>query len=196
MNANVNVCGGVLTMLLISLTIASAEAQDLRVDIRFTDPVDNQTLASVPFSLDPAFPLPPPVEVDLPPEVNAVFFLGGGRTSSSGRTTYVTSDIQTASVPFRDAEYTVMRAFRMELSAEGTVEVLSWESERFSTLSVIDEYTTMNSPLFIEGTDRLSGLPYSYTYRESEVTITAIPEPSTLALGGIVGLAGLVRRRR
>ena len=197
MKAPANIIRCFLPVLIFGLTSATLEAQDLRVDVRFTDPVDNSSLSKVPTDFpDPAgSPIPLSV-LDLPPEVNAEFFLSGGRTSDSGTTTYVTSDIQRASVPFRDAQYTVMRAFNMQLDADGDLVALSWESEPLSTSSVIDQVLTMNPVLLILGTDRSTQQPYSYLYRDSEVTITAIPEPSALALGGVVGLATVVRRRR
>ena len=199
MSTRTNVTCGLLTTLIVSLAIASAEAQNLRVEVRFSDPVDNQILSRVPadaFSSASSSILPS--VLDLPAEVDAEFFLDGGLTSDRGTTTFVTTDIQRASVPFRDAEYTVMQAFNMQLLADGTLAALSWESEPLSTASVIAQVLEMNSrsQLFINGTDRSTQQPYSYFYRDSEVTITAIPEPSTLAVCLTAGLANCVRRRR
>ena len=198
MKTRINITCGLMTTLIVSLSIASAKAQDLRVDIRFSDPVDNQTLSKVPASDSNPVGSPAPPMLDLPLEVNAEFFLSEGITSDNGAITYMVSDIQQASIPFRDTEYTLIQALNMQLDPDGTLAALTWESEPLSTASVISQVLAMNSRsrLSITGVDQSTQQPYSFSYRESEVTITAIPEPSALAVVLGIGLAAAVRRKR
>ena len=88
-----------------------------------------------------------------------------------------------------------LTAFAMEVDAGGVTTVLSY------AFAPIDSPTAegviiLNFPYSVTGTDIASGDAFSYTYANSEVTITLIPEPTTLTLAALALLGVLAHGRR
>ncbi len=83
----------------------------------------------------------------------------------------------------------------MEVDAGGTTTALSYSFSPINT-STSTGLVVINFPLTIIGTDIASGDDFSYTYANSEVTITPVPEPTTFALCAVLGFVGVVSRRR
>ncbi len=185
MRKSVNVLPAVLCLL--SFTALSARANPLPpvsfLDVRHTDPVINSGPLSFGLSAFPA-------------EVNTTFSLGEGTPAGGGATGYGLADVITANLIFGDViGPNNLMAFDMEVLANGSIETLSFSFSPFDTPSVSGGIIILNSPLLISGTDIASGQAFSYTYANSTATITAVPEPSTMTLLTLGGLA-LLRRRR
>ena len=88
--------------------------------------------------------------------------------------------------------------FDMEVNAVGVTTALSY-SIAIPDTTTAEGIIILNFPYTVTGTDKVSG-DFSYTYANSEVTITPVPEPSTFALAALglssLGMIGWRRKRK
>ncbi len=163
------------------LTVPSVKAK-IKLNIEFTDPPNVAALDSFGLS-------------EFPEEVLASFVLGEGTSVRGGGTSFLVSDVMSADVAFGDGLFTSLSAFNLDVNPDGSISSLSWRFNPIATPSVENGIIMMNSPLGISGMNRSSGQSFSYQYGNSVATISAIPEPSTLAICLGFGSVGVFRRR-
>jgi hypothetical protein len=135
-----------------------------------------------------------PAFQELPSSVHGRFVLEGDPQA----TTFGLDNVVSASLPFADGVWTDLENFSLERDPiTGVITSLGYGFRPITTASFVDGIT-FNFPLTISGTDTATGDSFEYQYTESVQSLTAVPEPSSLALAvcGAMGLLWLGRRRR
>jgi hypothetical protein len=170
--------------LLLLILPATAQAGMLQVDMTYTD---GRILSG---------PLTPDFDA-LPASVLASFTL-----NAEGAGVYDLDEVIASSLVFGDGAWSThhLQSFSIEIvrSARGGLDVaaLTYAYGPIDT-STVDGKLAGNFPLLIEGTDRATGQAFQYYYDTSSSRLTAVPEPSTLALMNMgVFCAALWRSRR
>jgi hypothetical protein len=152
---------------------AAARAASLRIDITYND---GHILSG---------PLTPDLDA-LPESVFASFTL----SSAAG----TLAEVVESSLVFGDGTWSVgdLESFSATfLATDGgglAVASLTYAYRAIDTPTTNGKLAA-NFPLDIQGTDVASDEPFHYQYDMSSQTVTEIPEPSTLTLGGLAILA-------
>ncbi len=124
---------------------------------------------------------------ELPASPQPTFSLGVGTPRGGGAMGYDLSDVISAELIFGDViGPNHLTSFNMEVAADGTVELLTYQFALNDTPTVQGP-VIINFPFTVTGTDIATGEAFSYTYANSTPTITLAPAPLTLSVLGLVG---------